>query len=56
MSQERLAELAGLHRTYVGGTERGERNVTLASAYALADALNVQLSALLADSIKTRPH
>ena len=47
LSQEQLAETAGLHRTYIGGTERGERNVTLASAYAIADALKIPLSTLL---------
>ena len=38
-SQEQLAELAGVHRTYIGGIERGERNVTLAAVSAIAEAL-----------------
>lgn len=46
-SQEKLAELAGLHRTYVGGIERGERNVALVNIVRLARALNVAASELL---------
>ena len=46
LSQERLAELAGLHRTYLGGIERGERNVSLINLVAIAKALDLSLSAL----------
>jgi transcriptional regulator with XRE-family HTH domain len=49
-SQERLAELARLHRTYIGGVERGERNVSLLNIWRIADALGVKPSALLAAS------
>lgn len=42
-SQEKLAHLAGLHRTYVGAVERGERNITLLNAQRIAEALGVAL-------------
>jgi transcriptional regulator with XRE-family HTH domain len=48
VSQEGLADLAGMHRTYVGGIERGERNVSFANLLKLADALGVRPSELLA--------
>jgi transcriptional regulator with XRE-family HTH domain len=47
LSQEKLAELAELHRNYVGGIERGERNVSLLNIVKLAHGLNVRLGKLV---------
>jgi transcriptional regulator with XRE-family HTH domain len=47
-SQEELAEFARLHRTYIGGVERGERNVSLINIWRIADALGVNPSVLFA--------
>ena len=44
--QEKLAELSELHRTYISGIERGERNVSLINIKSIANALNVSLSEL----------
>ncbi len=48
-SQEELADRARLHRTYVGGVERGERNISLENILAIAEALNSSVEALFAD-------
>jgi len=47
ISQEELADLSGLHRTYVGSVERGERNISIDNMEAIAIALNQELTALL---------
>lgn len=49
LSQEQFAEHLGVHRTYMGGLERGERNLTLASLERLAAALEVDPLALLSE-------
>ena len=46
LSQERLAELAGLDRNYIGQIERAERNVALVNIVRIAQALEVEPGAL----------
>lgn len=53
ISQEHLADLAGLHRTYVSSVERGERNITVDSMEKLAEALSVDLRELLKPNNET---
>jgi transcriptional regulator with XRE-family HTH domain len=47
LSQEELAFLCDLDRTYVGGVERGERNISLVNIHKIAGALSVKPGSLL---------
>jgi transcriptional regulator with XRE-family HTH domain len=47
-SQEAFASLCGVHRTYMGAVERGERNLSLMNIIRIANALEVQPSELFA--------
>jgi transcriptional regulator with XRE-family HTH domain len=49
LSQEDLADLAGLHRTYIGSVERGERNISIDNMERLARALAIEIKDLLKD-------
>jgi len=53
LSQEELADLAGLDRTYVSGCERGKRNISLENIYRLASALGVDAAELLKEPNST---
>ncbi|MBA2749343.1 MAG: helix-turn-helix transcriptional regulator [Tatlockia sp.] len=46
LSQEILAEKAGVHRTYIGMIERAEKNITLTNINKIATALNIEISSL----------
>ena len=48
LSQEELAEKADLHYTYIGGVERGERNLSLKSIERIASALKIDIRGLFA--------
>ncbi|VEG25785.1 helix-turn-helix domain-containing protein [Actinomyces howellii] len=47
LSQEAFADMLGVHRTYMGGVERGERNLTLKSVERMAERLGVEVRELL---------
>jgi len=50
ISQEELADRAGLHRTYIGMIERAEKNITLLSIEKIAKALKVEIETLIKDN------
>ena len=52
LSQEAFAEQVGVHRTYMGAIERGERNLSLANLLRIAEALDLPLSKLLLEAEK----
>lgn len=47
ISQEKLAEMAGIDRSYMGNIERGEKNITLKKAYEICDALEIEIQNLV---------
>ncbi len=53
MSQEALADQLGVHRTYMGGVERGERNLTLRSLERIAATLGLDPRDLLVDTVES---
>lgn len=48
LSQEELADRAGLHRTYISSIERGQRNISLENIFIIANALGAEPGELLA--------
>jgi len=52
LTQAQLAELCGLHRTFIGSVERGERNVAILNLRLIAKTLRVPLADLFADKRK----
>lgn len=52
LSQEQLAEKTGLHRTYIGSVERGERNVSIDNVERIAKALGARPADLLVEGSK----
>jgi transcriptional regulator with XRE-family HTH domain len=53
-SQEKLADLAGIHRTYIGDVERGVRNISLINMTRIAAALKLPLSRLIVEIEKDK--
>jgi len=51
LTQEELASRAGLHRTYVGSCERGERNITILNLARICDALEISLKTFFESGI-----
>ena len=55
MTQEELAEKAGVSCSFIGHIERGTRKLSLETLVRLSDAMNISCDALLQDSLKTAP-
>ena len=55
LSQEAFADVLGFHRTYVGGLERGERNLTLKSLERIATRIGIEPRVLLSQGDAERP-
>ena len=51
LTMEQLAELSGLHHTYIGQLERGEKNATLTTLEKIAGSIEIPLSALLEQTV-----
>ncbi len=49
LTQEELGRISGMHRTYIGAVERGEKNLTLTNLQRIAKVLNVKTAELLED-------
>lgn len=47
ISQEKLAEMAGMDRSYMGNIERGEKNITLKKVYEICDALEIDIKEIV---------
>lgn len=47
LSQDELSGICGLHRTFIGGIERGERNITISTLEKIADSLNLDPISLI---------
>ena len=55
LTQEQLAEFAGLHPNYISSVERGERNISIQSMERIANSLKVTLPFLLTEREETAP-
>lgn len=51
LSQEKFAEMCGLHRTYISDIERGQRSISLGNVQKIADALNIEVYQLFLEEV-----